>query len=750
VTLRTRLTATLLAVAVGPLLVGAVAVGAAVRSISQDQAERQLDLAAGAARGAVGSLCQQLRAAAEAVARQPAERRASAARALAGRDPVTAVRIVGPDGAPELTTPGAPPAPWAGCDQPPRTTATRYGALVAQAPLPDRAGEVWAAGRIDQALVERLARAIGAAVTVADPTGPAHSTSEAPGSVAEAARGLPAGAVGRDSAGRLVRRVDPAAGQPLRLVLSVPAPDLRGLYALLAGLVAVAGGLAAAAAWRLARSTAWPLDELAHAADRVADGDLSVRVPVRTGDELGRLAATFNRMAQRTGSYVQALTVSRDQLRRHLGVLGDTLSSTHDLDRILRVTLRTALAATCARAGAVLLLDQERGVLIGHATQGGGARSSGAAGGAAGAAPGGAAGGGEPGTGKGSGEEIPVTVPLGDGLLGSVAATGEARRGRITPEGPALHPAEPACRTYVVVPISAPGGVAAHAAPWPAPPAVRGVLALYDRLGGGEFADDFDDPDLVTLRTFAGQAGVAVDNVRTHQEAQRLSVTDPLTGLWNYRSLQESLRREVERASRFHHPLAVLTLDLDRFKTVNDGYGHPAGDAVLTEFAGRIRSEIREVDLAFRHGGEEFVVLLPETDTRGAMVLAQRLGAAVRDQPIVITPRGGAAALAGPAAGQLPIRVTTSIGVAVYPEHGLTPNALLDAADDALYAAKAAGRDTYRVATAGPPPVAAAELPVRNGARVPDGDLPHAGGAARPGSVHPAGGGAPPRQSRGR
>ncbi|MGK5734340.1 diguanylate cyclase, partial [Streptomyces sp. URMC 124] len=93
---------------------------------------------------------------------------------------------------------------------------------------------------------------------------------------------------------------------------------------------------------------------------------------------------------------------------------------------------------------------------------------------------------------------------------------------------------------------------------------------LYDRLG----ADEFDDDDLVTLRTFAGHAAVAVDNVRVHEEAQRLSLTDPLTGLWNYRYLRESIRREVERASRFGRMLSVLALDLDRFKDVNDTHGH--------------------------------------------------------------------------------------------------------------------------------------------------------------------------------
>jgi diguanylate cyclase (GGDEF)-like protein len=178
--------------------------------------------------------------------------------------------------------------------------------------------------------------------------------------------------------------------------------------------------------------------------------------------------------------------------------------------------------------------------------------------------------------------------------------------------------------------------------------------------------------------------------VRVHEEAQRLSLTDPLTGLSNYRYLRESLRREVERASRFGRRLAVLALDLDRFKEINDTHGHAAGDAVLAEFARRLRAEIREVDFAFRQGGEEFVVLLPETDANGGGVVAERLGAALRRAPVIVVS----------ASGDSPKRVpvTVSIGVAVYPEHGQTGAAVLEAADDALYAAKASGRDTFRVA----------------------------------------------------
>ncbi|HEY8473107.1 MAG TPA: diguanylate cyclase [Natronosporangium sp.] len=719
-TLRTRLTVAFLAVVLGPVLAGAVFVGGTVATVSRDRSLHQLDLAASAVRSSVTALCQQLRTVAEAVAMAPAEQRTQLASRLARRDPVSAVEVIDAAGRLMMLSQDPPPRPWADCAGPtdgPIGGAGHYWAIGAHTALPDRAGRVWAVAELDHRFIERLANAAGVGVTLlgTDPTKPIHTTDQdVTSSLATAAELDPDGS-GQAGEGQWVRRLDPTEGQPLWLVLAAPRSSRQALYALLTVLVVAAGLLAVIAAWRLARSTTEPLAELSRAAERIAHGDLTVRVPVRGSDEPGRLAATFNRMTHQTQVYVQALTASRDQLRRHLAVLGDTLSSTHDLDRILRVILRTAVAATGARAGSVLLLDQEAGALTGHAIE---TSESG-----------------EP-------RERSITVPLSTGLLGAAAVSGEPQRGTIGPDGPVLDEAEPRCRTYVIVPISAPGGMPVHAAPWPAPPTVRGVLALYDRLGG----DEFDDTDLLTLRTFAGQAAVAVDNVRIHEEAQRLSLTDPLTGLWNYRSLKESLRREVERASRFDHTLAVLTLDLDRFKDINDAYGHPAGDAVLAEFARRIRSAIREVDLAFRQGGEEFVVLLPETDARGAAVLAERLGAAVRGEPVPIPPRGAGAPTSIP--------ITVSIGIAVYPDHALTPQALLDAGDDALYAAKAAGRDTYRVATGGPEPIAAAELPVRAGARIPPDNLPRAGGSTDPkadrSSERSGGGAQPPRQSRGR
>lgn len=662
-TLRTRLAVAFLTVMLGPVLLAAAVVAYIAGTVADDRAAGQLDAAATVVHGTVTAQCGQLRATADLLAAQPAKQRTETATELVELDLVSVVQLP-VEGRLVQVTDGRPPRRWADCagrdlNGPP----VRYGALAAGAPLPT-GGIVWVATRVDEPLIHHLADVAGVDVTLlgAGPTDPLYSTDPEWESTVAAAAQLPPGERTRSTQERHVLRVPSAPGQPLPLLLSTPHRDATDQMAWLGGAVAVTGLLAGVVAWLLATSATRPLRRLAQTADRVAAGELDLRVPTLPADETGQLAAAVNRMARRTQGYAQALAASREQLRRHLAVLGDTLSSTHDLDRILQVILWTAQVATGARAGAVLLIEEGSRNLVGHTT----AELEAAA---------------------IRGGSTPVRVPLGEGLLGGAAAAGTARRGRVAQTGIALHKQEPRCDTYLVVPISAPTNGVVPPAPWPAPLAVRGVLAVYDRLGG----DDFDDADLAMLRTFAGQAGVAVDNVRVHQETQRLSLTDPLTGLWNYRHLRTILRQEVERSSRFHHHLALLMLDLDRFKSVNDAYGHPAGDAVLAEFATRVRSLIREVDVAFRHGGEEFVVLLPETDAHGATVLAQRLGAAIRDTPVEIAARGETTE-------RLAITVTVSIGIAVYPSHGRHPETLLEAADHALYAAKAAGRDTYRVA----------------------------------------------------
>ena len=770
-TLRARLTAAFLAVVLGPVLIGAFFVGATVAAVSHNRSLERLDLAASSARTSVNALCQQLQAAADAVAMivDPA-RVSTAATQVVTRGLATAVRITRPNGAEVFATPNQPPQPWADCAEGEEVAGPQ--AISARVEMRDVKGRVLGyvtvSRHVDTAFITRLAAATGAAVTLLPGEESTPRTTEADwavGPVVETAKLLDGDGTAESDVGRYVRRVAATPGQPLPLVLSVPRQVPQELYAVLVGTVLIAGLGAVVAAWWLARSTTRPLAELAHAADRVADGDLSARVPVRGNDEVGRLASTFNRMTRETQTYVQALTVSRDQLRGHLAILGDTLSSTHDLDRILRVILQTALAATGARAGAVLVYDPEQGVLTGHyaegfdgslptpSTLGDGDDPPAESSPRTHSAPAASAGASTPASpppavrlALPSARRAPegqsalatgdttaqLTIPLGVGLLGSVAVSGEPRRGRVERDGPKLAAEEPSCTTYVAVPFSVTTPVVDPAAApdstaRPTTPSSFGVLALYDRLG----SDEFDDSDLVTLRTFAAQAAVAVDNVRVHREAQRLSRTDPLTGLWNYRQLQETLHSEIERANRFHRRLALLALDLDRFKDINDTYGHLAGDAVLKEFARRVRGEIREIDGAFRNGGEEFVVLLPETDASGAAVVAERLGAVVRDTPITVDVSGETIA----------IPVTVSIGIAVYPEHGASGQQVLDAADDALYEAKAGGRDTYRIARS-------------SRATDPDRTAVPTAVASREGDVPPSDGASfgshPPRQTSGR
>ncbi|GGK83718.1 diguanylate cyclase [Mangrovihabitans endophyticus] len=674
-TLRGRLTSAFLAVVLGPVLLGALFVGITVTAVSRDRALDRLAHAATTVRTSMSAVCRQLQAVADAVATLPVDDRAAAAEQLTRRGLASDIRT-DENGAQEIT------AEWRDCAAPADSGVV---AIFARSGAGDHA--VLAGQLVDAGFVERLAGSSGSDVTLlaGDGTGvSAVHSSIAPGARSgvaiaaghSAAGGLPAVAARTDDGGRYVCRLPAEAGQPLPLAVSVPAARQHDLYAILAGIVLFVAAVTAVVARWLASSTTRPLADLAHATDRVAGGELATRVPIARDDELGRVARSFNRMTQRLQSYVQALTASRDQMRGHLAVLGDTLSSTHDLARILRLILQTAMSVAGARAGVVLLTDASGHQLVARCAEGLAGRW---------AVP--------------ESELSRLRVPLGHGVLGGVAAHGTARRGR----GGDLSAdsGEPGCRSYLAVPICAPTAdvpAAMGNAASTASPQVFGVLALYDRLG----ADEFDDADELTLRTLAAQTGVAVHNVRVHEEAQRLSLTDPLTGLWNYRYLHESLRREVERASRFGRMLTVLVLDLDHFKSVNDTHGHAAGDQVLAEFARRVRSGLREVDLAFRQGGEEFVALLPETDAYGGVTVAERIGAAIRDVPVPISPNR-VESDDGQDDGQPveAIAISVSIGVAVYPDHGGSVQQVLAAADRALYAAKKAGRDTYRLAERG-------------------------------------------------
>jgi len=171
--------------------------------------------------------------------------------------------------------------------------------------------------------------------------------------------------------------------------------------------------------------------------------------------------------------------------------------------------------------------------------------------------------------------------------------------------------------------------------------------------------------------------------IRRQDEMRQLAETDPLTGLFNRRALRERLDRELARAQRNNNVLSALMLDIDLFKRLNDTYGHELGDRVLTQLADLLRREQRAIDVLARLGGEEFVVLLPETGIRGARIYAERILRKV------------SAATLGTV--QHPAQITVSIGIATYPDERVhDPDSLLRLADTNLLRAKADGRNRYR------------------------------------------------------
>ncbi|MFK8052228.1 MAG: DUF484 family protein [Woeseiaceae bacterium] len=194
---------------------------------------------------------------------------------------------------------------------------------------------------------------------------------------------------------------------------------------------------------------------------------------------------------------------------------------------------------------------------------------------------------------------------------------------------------------------------------------------------------------------FLGHLGViasfAIENAVNRARLLRSGFTDVLTGWHNRRYLQIRLEEEFSRADRQNFEMSCLFLDLDHFKQVNDSHGHQAGDVVLAECASRIDAEVRSSDVAARFGGEEFVILLPDTELRQAQLLAERILAAVNSKPIAL-----------PDGPQL--NVTVSIGVASIRPHGMPGDhrtlgeQLLKLADLAMYSAKSAGRNCVRVA----------------------------------------------------
>jgi diguanylate cyclase (GGDEF)-like protein len=211
-----------------------------------------------------------------------------------------------------------------------------------------------------------------------------------------------------------------------------------------------------------------------------------------------------------------------------------------------------------------------------------------------------------------------------------------------------------------------------------------GVIELVNCIG----PEGFDERSVALLEALSDFAAIAIENARHVKRIHELTITDDCTNLYNARHLHFILETEIYRSQRYGYEFSLIFIDLDFFKRVNDTHGHLMGSKLLSEVGQLLKTNCRLIDFAFRYGGDEFVILLPQTSKESACTVARRLHTIVRETTW-LTSDG------------LNVRITPSIGIASYPADSRTKLELLQLADDAMYAVKNTTRDGVCVAGQG-------------------------------------------------
>ena len=217
-------------------------------------------------------------------------------------------------------------------------------------------------------------------------------------------------------------------------------------------------------------------------------------------------------------------------------------------------------------------------------------------------------------------------------------------------------------RSAVLVPMAAHGQV-------------QGIL-----VAEAEAFDVFTDRDVQQLTIVARSAALAMENAELHKRTAELTIIDELTETYNYRYFVQKLQEEKKRALRYKLPLSIIMVDIDWFKKLNDSYGHEVGNRVLHELSRVVKECIRDVDIFCRYGGEEFVVILPQTPQSEAAVIGERIRSQVECTIVEVS-------------RESKVKVTVSVGVSSYPENGKSHEDLVSVADQALYRAKGSGKN---------------------------------------------------------
>jgi diguanylate cyclase (GGDEF)-like protein len=427
----------------------------------------------------------------------------------------------------------------------------------------------------------------------------------------------------------LTQRLTGWGGAPISItVLSSIAATTQplGSSRLLAAAI-IAGFLLLAFAFAILSSRALQgqLVRFLQAARRLAAGDFSSPVPIVGHDEFAALAEEFNNMSSQLEHRLQELTQERGRLRESVHRIGQTFESNLDRPALLELALKTAVDATQSDCGRVSVRSRLEEPLA----------EAGRAGSLAGV------------------EEALLEAERA--ALGS-EELGRARSEDVEVLTAALRPMRRGSRAHGLITV-----------------ARRGM--------------PFGEDEAELLRSLASQAALALENVDLHKQVTRQAVTDELTGLANHGRFQELLAAEAEQVRRYHHPLGLIMIDLDNFKSINDTYGHQQGDVVLHQVGAVVHEHSRDADWPARYGGEELALILPHTDLEGAYAIAERIRTEIQSLRI---PRVD---------GGEPLRVTASVGVAS--SSAGDKNRLLTEADAALYEAKRNGKNrTVRAAPA--------------------------------------------------
>jgi diguanylate cyclase (GGDEF)-like protein len=446
---------------------------------------------------------------------------------------------------------------------------------------------------------------------------------------------------GHDYRGRVVR-FDELAGPPVDVAILRPAAPfaehMAGNRLLIAGFLTLFVLLAVASATFVSRALTGQIATLLAAARRLSRGDFRQPVPVEGNDEFAQLGREFNDMSEQLEAKIEEVERKRQELEETIRRVGDALATGLDRHGLVALAVRQAVDACEADVGRALPLAR--------------------------------------------GAFAPSEVGSIAGQLERVIEAAERDVFVVRPDvGPellgALEGDESTERTRRAVSAQAEG---AHALSI----GLRSLVDGPEYLGAISIArrgEPFTREEEELLEYLAGQAVVSIENASLHETVERQAVTDELTGLANARAFTSILERELERGRRFETPLALVMLDLDDFKLVNDTYGHLQGDEVLAQVAAVLRDLSRDLDTPARYGGEEMAVVLPQTDVEGAEMLAERIREAVEALRVPRVGGGGA------------LRVTASFGVASVPFSALDRESLIAAADAALYRAKRGGKN---------------------------------------------------------